>query len=325
MGEYKALGLSVDDANRVFFYIAGVAALTLIINAISANYVLNVLGLLDDSNIAAKHITVNQVVHRLRTQILAEVEETVLCKHFDTGIHWSDLIQYNTLLQQHEAEIVPTKEEAELAVHELLDLNIVENVDDAPTEAQARWKAALNSQIKTFQSKKEQQLREIKMRFVAERQILAYCRSMFLSLLRVQYWELVAQGKLLRNNAFSTQILLYSVDVAMDHILEPELRDWPYIERQPLFSSPYSTSHIYEYVLQKFRRYLPHSIRNALRRWATHHLFSKVRVLLGFIEAHENAQSKYDAFLCPNNSSGMSTDAQVIVIMEESRRAVCIY
>lgn len=311
-----------EDAARVFFFIAGVAALTLLINATSANYVLNALGLLKDKNAAGRYMTVNQVVHRLRSEILSEVEETVLCKHFDTGIHWSDLIQYNTLLQKHEEDIVPTSEEAELAMQELLDREIIADPLDAPTKAQARWKATVNAEIKNFQLQKTQQAKEIASWHIEEQQILAYCRSMFLNLVRVQYWEQISAGKLPRNNVFTAQILLYSIDIGLDYVSEPALRDWPYIKAQSVFSDAYSTSRFYQDLVNTFGSYLPKGIRKSLLRWAAHQLFAKVRILLNFIDAHESAQAKFDAFLRPNGASGLSTSAHVSVVIEESKIAV---
>jgi len=322
LGEHDALGLTQDEADRVFFFIAGIASLTLLINASFAGWVLESLGLLNDSYAAGKYMTDNQVVNRLREQIMSEVEQTVYRHHIDTSIHWSDLIQYNTLLQKHEEGITPTTEEAQLAVQEMLDKEIISDASEAPTKAQARWKAAVNSQILSFQSRKQQQLKSIKEKYVAERQILAYCRSMFLSLLRVQYWEQISAGKMLRNNAFSTQILLYSVDVGLDHVWEPTLRDWSYIKSQSIFKRSFNTSTIYQYILSTFGAYLPRRINRALRQWGSHALFSKVRVLLNFIEAHESAQSKYDAFLRPNGSCGFNADDQVSQVVKESRRAV---
>ena len=267
-------------------------------------------------------MTVNQVCHRLRSQILGELEKTVLCKHMDTGIHWSDLIQYNTLLQQHDGDVIPTKEEAELAVQELCDLEDLPDGIDVPNKAQARWKAAIKREISNFQKRKEQQKQEMREKYVAEKQILMYCRSMFLSLLRAQYWDLIRAGKLPRNNAFSTQILLYSIDVGVDHIEDSAAGDWAYVKCQQIFSSSYNTSHLYKLVLTKVGHYLPTPWRRQLQLWSARQLFTKVQILLNFIEAHENAQSKYDDFLRPNGICNVASETQVLVIIDESKQAV---
>jgi hypothetical protein len=47
------------------------------------------------------------------------------------------------------------------------------------------------------------------------KEMLAYVRTLFLEIVRVKYWKLIENGKLPRN-CYSTQYLLYSVDVGID-------------------------------------------------------------------------------------------------------------
>ena len=326
LAEHEEIGLSEEEADRAFFYIAGVASLTLLLNATMANFVLQKLGLLDDSNIPGARMTVNQVSHRLRTEVLTEIENSVRRQHTNTGIHWSDLIQYNTLLQKHDQDVVPTKEEAAQALQEVNELipetDYMSDETEAEHKAHERWKSAIKHEVKTLQLKKLRQQEVIRSQYIAERQILAYCRSMFLSLLRVEYWELISSGKLPRNNAFSTQVLLYSVDIALDHAIESNLHDWPYVRSQSIFSSQYNASYFYKILIQYIGRYLPASLLKYLQHLGAQELYLQVQILLNFIEAQENAQMKYETFLRPNGSCGVGIDKQINIVMKESQESV---
>lgn len=304
---------------------AGIAALTLILNATTADRVLKYLGLLTDYSSATKHITMNQVCNRMRTQIIKEVEASVKQRHFDTGIHWSDLIPYNTLLQNHEDEIVPTVEEVELAaVEHAIEPSPVGSGKTDEERVRRRWKDAIKREISLFEHRRLEQQRALRDKCLTGQDMLTHCRTMFFSLLRVQYWEFITNGKLPRNNAFSTQVLLYSVDVGLDHVDEPEgLGDWSYIKSQALFTRKYDMDAIFSWIIGYFGSYLPKVTLKYLQRQSVRILHHKVQILLSFIDGHENAQSKFDAFLRPNGPScpeGLTREMHAV--LKESKGAV---
>lgn len=246
LSEHEELGVAEVEADRFFFFVAGVAALTLILNATTADKVLQYLGLLTDYSSSAKHITMNQVCNRLRTQILKEVEATVQHRHIDTGIHWSDLIQYNTLLQSHEEAITPTPEEAELAaVQHVIEPSPKDSEESDEERVHRRWRGAVKREISLFERRRSEQQIALRQKYVEGHGMYMHCRTMFFSLLRVQYWEFISSGKLPRNNSFATQVLLYSVDVGLEHVNElNSMRDWMYIKSQTIFNRKYNTDEL---------------------------------------------------------------------------------
>ena len=55
---------------------------------------------------------------------------------------------------------------------------------------------------------------------------MGYVRAVFLEIVRVKYWQLIEAGKLPRQS-FSAQYLLYTIDVGLDYVLQPEgAQDW---------------------------------------------------------------------------------------------------
>lgn len=139
------------------------------------------------------------------------------------------------------------------------------------------------------------------------RDLLAYVRTVFLELCRVQYWKMIQSNKLPRAS-HSSKFLLYSIDVGLDDTqdLVDGLRDWHCICAHLDHVSPHIR------ILAFIEGMLP---RNAcsgsvfaswLAFFVTRREKRAVYILTAFIEAHEIAQRKITAFLGGGMERGAS-------------------
>ena len=128
-------------------------------------------------------------------------------------------------------------------------------------------------------------------------EILQYVRTVFLEIVRAQYWELIESERLPRLS-HSAQFLLYTIDVALDEVITGEksgARDWAYIEAE-LDSDPWVAR-----VMQWGEKRLPQLL--ARKCASMHGAFDALRqkravfILEAFLKAHDVAQSKLHEFL----------------------------
>jgi hypothetical protein len=63
--------------------------------------------------------------------------------------------------------------------------------------------------------------------------VVSYIRTVFLEIVRVEYWRCIESGRLPRNS-FSAKYLLYSIDVGLDYVkdMKKGFRDWDCIEQE---------------------------------------------------------------------------------------------
>lgn len=83
--DYEEINLNKDDANKLFFYVGGVASLTLIINAPTAQFVLSYLGLTKDEFSPEVVNNISQVRLKLKKKSMDDLEALQSDKYLIQG------------------------------------------------------------------------------------------------------------------------------------------------------------------------------------------------------------------------------------------------
>eukprot|EP00604_Paraphysomonas_vestita_P003127 CAMPEP_0174820740 /NCGR_PEP_ID=MMETSP1107-20130205/4763_1 /TAXON_ID=36770 /ORGANISM="Paraphysomonas vestita, Strain GFlagA" /LENGTH=295 /DNA_ID=CAMNT_0016036655 /DNA_START=1539 /DNA_END=2429 /DNA_ORIENTATION=+ len=149
--------------------------------------------------------------------------------------------------------------------------------------------------------------------------LLAYVRTVFLEIVRVEYWKRIEDGRLPRQ-AYATQTLLYSIDNALDRVEKTRLRDWKWLkyEMQTSLFVAY-----FAYFVQKFSA--PTSrLHTLLDIIESKDEEFRVYVLSNFIECHEAAQKKIFRFMGEDegeNDVAFRTP-ETSIVLAESQHAV---
>jgi NhaP-type Na+/H+ or K+/H+ antiporter len=256
-GNRSESDLSKHDTDRVFFFVGGIAALTLIINATTARHVLEFLGLLKRDT-PDKVLVMDQIRKRLRHRLMKEV------RHFQKDMHIADIddiIKHNTLLQNEARESIAGKDDS----GRRSSLSV--GGADRTLSRRTSNCGVLND-------------------------LLEYVRTVFLEIVRVEYWHRIEDGRLPRE-ASATQSLLYSIDNALDRVHKKRLRDWKWLNNE-MSMSP--TLLWVASLLQKWS-YPTSSLYSVLDVMEARNEELRVYILTNFIEAHEAAQKKIFRFM----------------------------
>lgn len=279
-GEREEKHLHKKDSDRLFFFVGGIAALTLIINATTSKFLLEKLGLLK-LDTYDKLLVMEQIRKRLRTRLLKEA------KHLQHDLHIDDpkqIIRHNTLLME--------EEEADIAAQE-----------DPNKRQRSVSKAYLDRRLSKRNSNND-----------VMTDLLAYVRTVFLEIVRVEYWRRIEDGRLPRSSQ-STQALLYSIDNALDRVHKTRLRDWKWLKNEMQVSLPIA------YLAQFTEKYANSNsiIYTLLDNIESRNEEFRVYVLSNLIEAHEAAQKKIFRFMGEEegeNDEAFRTPETSVVLME---------
>lgn len=282
-GERSEEHLHKNDSDRLFFFVGGIAALTLIINATTSKLVLEKLGLLK-LDTPDKILVMEQIKKRLRGRLMKQV------KHLQKDLHIddiNDITKHNTLLSVPD-DLRGSKTERSLSV----------------TQANERSFSKRNSQSSLMND------------------LLAYVRTVFLEIVRVEYWKRIEDGRLPRQ-AYATQTLLYSIDNALDRVHKTRLRDWKWLKFEMQTSLPVA---YFAYFVQKYCSPTSkfHTILDVIESRDEEF---RVYVLSNFIECHEAAQKKIFRFMGEEegeNDIAFRTP-ETSVVLVESQNAVCTH
>jgi NhaP-type Na+/H+ or K+/H+ antiporter len=319
-----------DEVSRLFFYVGGIATLSLLINGTTAKPLLFRLGLLT-SDSAEKLLVTNQIKKKLQKKMDKVVSQ--MTKEF--SFTEDDLEQVRlscTLLHQINMDALyrDTERMSTLladAVHEehrpgalgvdspRNNRTISEHIRSHSTSMNRRSRvlsmglsaSAMAMHNNTLKLQRMSRLLSTSHRGgnnLIEAELVNYIRSIFLEIVRVKYWHFIEVGKLPRLS-FSAQYLLYSVEVALDDVSNDSnkrqsdstySRDWTCIDEQLRAPTPIIN------LLLFLERHLPVSCgqfltTNPLTFLETRKEKREVYMLTSFIEAHEHAQSKIHKFL----------------------------
>ena len=232
-GEYEEIGISRDEAEHFFFYVGGIATLTLIINATTAQWVLVRLGnvcnsfflllikeisrsgLLDDETEDEAQSTLAVVKESMRKSLFAEVKEfkNHSTSRFSTRkIRMAEIVKLSSLL----SEYVDTSRQTDTT-----KLGGDASSTMIPT-------SVLQSH---FSGKKSADRPSTVVSPVIDVNMLTYYRKMFLENIRRKYWKFIEEGRLPRGEPVTTT-LLYSVDTALRRVGYQSNRDWEFLSKQ---------------------------------------------------------------------------------------------
>lgn len=290
--------LSLETGHTAFFYIGGVSAMTLLINATLAGPVLQLLGIGAHDD---KTGTTQLVQHYARKRISAEGELKLLKlppAHMQLLVETCSLIDYPNGYNPDTPKTLR---------HNSMD------IEYSPTLSSKGLRTYIkNVSVKHGSDSEEEEPFELMSReemFIPNEYLMSHVRNAFLEIVRTYYWKCVNEGSLTRNSS-AMRILLTSIDVGFETIHTPGLQDWSFIDgvlKENKFSARLS-------VVEFFEKLLP--FVNAFKLW---HAELQVLILTNFIAAHEMAQRKIPRHFGEHNT--VDTPEQALVI-EESEENV---
>ena len=326
-----------DETSRLFFYVGGIAAMTLILNATTSKALLYWLGLLT-TNSAEKMLVTNQIKKKLRKKMDKVVTE--MTKEFSfTEKDLEEVRLSCSLLQEVNMDALyrDTERMSTLLADNIRNLNsnrisrdhnsyrkgsTASSLHNEDTAKQGKRKLSralsvslsahalnqLNTQSNNLRLQRMSRLLSTGQRpnqNMVINELLGYVRSIFLEIVRVKYWHFIEIGKLPRLS-FSAQFLLYTIEVGLDDVNAEVEKD---------ITKPASSSKDWVCleaeltarargleILEFLERTLPLSLSNRfitapLSFLETRKEKREVYMITSFIEAHEHAQSKIHKFL----------------------------
>ena len=258
----EQLDLSKEDADRFFFFIGGIATLTLLINATLAKNVLDYLGLIGKET-SDKTLVLRQIRKRLRNRLskaIDQMKSTAKLNEADVAdikgactvfkdIKDVDFDENEIIAEIKRAASLQNSEgdnsskdgcinlDADIEPDSSIEHSSRYSHSDAlfdPSRSQGRTVSSLlaaglsllNQNTRTNSQGRNYSRTNSKGAHASNIHIdlLVYLRAVFLEIVRVRYWHHIEEGKLPRLS-YSAQYLLYSIDVALD---EPHsaLCDW---------------------------------------------------------------------------------------------------
>jgi NhaP-type Na+/H+ or K+/H+ antiporter len=238
------INIAPVDSDRIFFFVGGIAAITILVNAVFASTVLDKLGLLSTEDSPDKMMVLKQVQKRLRKKSIELVKK--LSQEMDIQ-EPSDVIAHNSLLKNYIKRTASTCGGIDVDdVHWITDKMRtvsgvrVEGFADQMSKsesASAFYNAygfensvkgggllsydggsgsGSNSGLPRALSRASEWILHGKRDEDALfSDLQAYIRAVFLEIVRVQYWRHIEAGKLPRES-YATQSLLYSIEIALD-------------------------------------------------------------------------------------------------------------
>jgi NhaP-type Na+/H+ or K+/H+ antiporter len=350
------------QTSRLFFYVGGIAALTLLLNATTAKALLIYLGLLNTDSPEKALVTaqIRRKLQRKTDKFVNEMakefeftEEDVEEVRMSCTLLTTDMNPY--ALTARESEAIPSL----LAMHTAINPVVIsqstglnrpsenDDIDSSTVSSDVNSRVARTSRALSTSAVHRHQRHMSRLMSLHGRgpqamiieDLMPYVRSIFLEIVRVKYWHLIECGKLPRLS-FSAQFLLYTIEVALDKTEREGAQDWACLKDELEFV-PYSIR-----FLEYYQDVMPASwtswSSNSLGFLRSRNEKREVYMLSAFIEAHEHAQNKIHSFLGLGDparkdeetgeemvdrveSSNTDTDLpcpEESVVIEESKRAV---
>lgn len=255
--------------------------------------VLQHLGLLKEAD-DDKLLVLDQIRKSLRKRVLAQVEVVQKELHIDSS---DKIIKYNTLLREEANQWESRGRSSRLSRDS--------NSSHMDMEAHVTKNRSLSRRDSGAEVLPD---------------LLSYVRTVFLSIVRVEYWHRIEDGSLPRE-APATQSLLYSIDNALDRVHKSELRDWKWLknEMQPMGIVEKLTSCLEENTNVESKVHTFSDVMKSLDEEF------KVYVLTSFIECHQRAQKKIYGFVGKEMHDALENDfrsPEIAVVRRESAKHV---
>jgi len=283
-------GVDNDAGAQIFFLVAGLATLTLMVNATTSGPLLRASGMVGTS--PAKKQLLDQVHRRIRQHAEQQYHEICLSLNHD----------------------------AVEAVESLDELQALKGTESS-TPAMARAMTTPGMFIQTASSIDASEIindLEKKLNSCDEKPDetqVVILRESFMRLVRGKYWELMHEGKLPKTSPAALK-LLNSVSVAMDRLTSP-LHDWQLLQPAVKFDDGM--------LVDKFLG----AVDRILPDWVTWdndlHYYLKVQkqeeayhTTISFIIAHAHAQDRVAQFF--GDDPTPDTPEEITVILESARQ-----
>lgn len=329
----------LQETDRLFFYCGGIAAMTLFINATTAKLLLKKLGLI------GKHsIEKNLVVTSIKRKLLKHMEEVALKlseKYSDSHLQEAKaaISLLNEEDDEHESQgnsfsAISTKIWRGSDVDRgSTTNNPVLSTIERPSNSEERATVSRPSRFSVSVQKNDANFAQLSRvnnflhglnRTTQQNQVvpevLSYVRSVFLEIVRAQYWHEIESGRLPRLS-HSAQFLLYSIDVGLDHLEETSgAQDWTCIKKE-------IESKFFGYGLlvrgeKSVSSFVASHCTTLIARLEALQDKRAVYILESFISAHEAAQEEVHSFLVEADCNNSFVPPEETKVVEESKRAV---
>lgn len=286
-GERELLNLEKKTADKFFFFIGGICTLTLLINALTAPYLLDVLGLILTTNSSVEFGSIQKKVdHQLKLALEKEIEKfAVRANHNGHGSGGHN---------GHDSHV------DSVSTHFPVDPEEIKrhiSLFDAPEASSVHSPTAIR-RIARLNSTEPRLT--IHGHLVTSDRRLIYCRHMFLTILRAQYWKSIHEGRIPRNEKVA-QCLLYSVDHSIHNTTEA-LSDWDVVCRE--ISTPMWWDQLDRYLVSVTPEWF--SLHNLGLSENAENTYDRIYILINFISAHEKCQHEIYEFLDDEEQSLLS-------------------
>ena len=205
--------LSADEGNRFFFYVGGIAAWTLIINATFAEYVLVILKISEDVAIPQKSI-----------EIMREYTKKRLAK--------AVMPEWLLIPQEHQEMLIRKCKLLKLLDEYVPDQKSKRDVEERPVSVKSALRTSLHtSKVKqAAQSTKHKNVLARSRAYTVQNpsenideELMDSVRSAFLECVRSYYWTRVQKG-ILSRHSYVTRTLTASIDLGLETTNTPGLQ-----------------------------------------------------------------------------------------------------
>jgi NhaP-type Na+/H+ or K+/H+ antiporter len=266
-----------SQTKKFFFFIGGLAALTLIINATTAQHLLEFLGLLKLES-PDKVLVMEQIKKRLKNYLLKQSK--VISKNLKIG-DTDRILEYNTLLSNADLFHRLSVAGGRLSGAPLTGSPFRQSIGPGGSGDYGRSFSRRTSRSPLLAD------------------LLCYVRTIYLDIIRVEYWRMIHEGKLPRKS-YAIQTLLYSIDYGLDNVDLKNLQDWIWI------SSELNESYLIKLLTSVTSTCCPSSNSSSSSSSSLHYLLDvlesrnqefQIYVLMSVIEGHEIAQKKIFRFM----------------------------
>ncbi len=295
------LGITQKQGEDLFFYVGGIATLTLLINATTAKSLLLYLGLVGAQS-KDKMSVMRQIRKRMRNKLLEQIR---LMRKQNPLVDPAEVIDLCRVLRP-EADPTYNLSMASQTSTNTLDIPILSQNSaestystsggisgDAGSKAESSLWLRVSRRISFNSGDRGKSTYD-------RTDLLAYVRTVFLEMVRVRYWHDIESGKLPRLS-FSAQFLLYSVDVALDQVYSDSGTGPGEIDYEVIWVNFTKRSWL-EIILDSIKvEWLPTKLAMA-QKYLTGFIAARkekrlVYMLMSFINAHESAQKKIHSFV----------------------------
>jgi NhaP-type Na+/H+ or K+/H+ antiporter len=277
-GERELLRLEKTTADKFFFFVGGICTLTLLINALTAPYLLEALGLILTTNSSVEFGSVQKKVdHQLKLALEKEIEK------FSGGGHNGHGSNGHGGAGEGRVDSV--------SLHFPVNTEEVKrhiSLFDAPDASSVQSPTTIRRVAR--QTSTEPRL-TIHGHLVTSDRRLVYCRHMFLTILRAQYWKSIHEGRVPRNEKVA-QCLLYSVEHSIHNTAEA-LSDWSIVCKE--LSTPQWRDQVDRYLLSVTPEWF--SLHNLGISESAENTYDRIYILINYISAHEKCQHEIYEFL----------------------------